>query len=169
MSGTVALPHQDVSQPPRTALWSTELGEPTSQGQVKRHPNKWVVAGPKYLGYPLLLPQVHEQEAGSETEQPGLEPAPVWDASATGFTGSLTVLWQLRELVWLSAGLPGPVRPVCILEAFSVCQAQGQPRKAQALLSWSSELEVDEEKCRCTCIRKGQWEQRREFSSARED
>ena len=36
--------------------------------------------GPRYLGHLLLLSQ---QGAGSEMEQPGHKPVPIWDASTT--------------------------------------------------------------------------------------
>lgn len=36
--------------------------------------------GSKHLGYPPLLSQTHQQQAGLEVEQPGLELVSLWDA-----------------------------------------------------------------------------------------
>lgn len=42
------------------------------------------VRKPKHLVHPLLLCPGHQQVAGTEVEQPGLQPVPMWHATTIG-------------------------------------------------------------------------------------
>lgn len=57
---------------PGTASWP---GWGTGEGLAEEQS---CVGGPRYLGHRPLPSQAQEQEAGSDTEQPGLEPTPIW-------------------------------------------------------------------------------------------
>lgn len=52
--------------------------------------------GAEHLDHPLM-PLAHQQEAGSETEEPRLEPAPIGNAIAAG--SGLTHFYEFLQLL----------------------------------------------------------------------
>lgn len=65
-----------VTTAPELSQFKGRIQEVSSESPTWLH-------GPKDLDYQLLF-SLHTQGAGSEVEEAGLEPVPLWDASSVG-------------------------------------------------------------------------------------
>lgn len=96
-----SLVHWSTSQ--MATMTGSEPGQSRDPGASSRSPPS-LVQGPEHLGYLPLLSQAHQQGAGLEVEQLGLEPAPTWDAGITG-SGSTCYSTMLTSPPWINRNL----------------------------------------------------------------